>query len=356
LITPTFPPDLETVSGKSKYSFLLPSFDLKLELTPQLIVRLDASRTLTRPQLIALKPTINFGSLRRGSLSGSGGNPDLKPYLSDNFDAGVEWYYAPNSYFAIDGFYKHLTNFIVGGVHQQTVNGLIDPFTGQPAIFNITAQVNGPDANVRGVEIALQHVFGNSGFGFQANATIVDTNRKFPTQDISGNGFAITGLANSANFVGFYDKHGLQFRVAANWRDKYLLQLGQGQGGTFGAEPVYVDKQLQIDASASYDVTPQFTVFGEVTNINNSTYSTHGRFSDQPLDIWSYGRRYTAGVRFHLAAAPPPPPLLPATPPPPPPAPEATQTCPDGSVVVATATCPAPPPPPPPPAAAPERG
>jgi iron complex outermembrane receptor protein len=356
LITPTFPPDLEMVSGKSKYSYLLPSFDLKLELTPQLIVRLDASRTLTRPQLIALKPTINFGSLRRGSLSGSGGNPDLKPYLSDNFDAGVEWYYAPNSYFAIDGFYKHLTNFIVGGVHQQTVNGLIDPFTGQPAIFNITAQVNGPDANVRGVEIALQHVFGNSGFGFQANATIVDTNRKFPTQDISGNGFAITGLANSANFVGFYDKHGFQFRVAANWRDKYLLQLGQGQGGTFGAEPVYVDKQLQIDASASYDVTPQFTVFGEVTNINNSTYSTHGRFSDQPLDIWSYGRRYTAGVRFHLAAAPPPPPLLPVTPPPPPPAPEATQTCPDGSVVLATATCPAPPPPPPPPAAAPERG
>jgi TonB-dependent receptor len=356
LITPTFPPDLETVSGKSKYSFLLPSFDLKLELTPQLIVRLDASRTLTRPQLIALKPTINFGSLRRGSLSGSGGNPDLKPYLSDNFDAGVEWYYAPNSYFAIDGFYKHLTNFIVGGVHQQTVNGLIDPFTGQPAIFNITAQVNGPDANVRGVEIALQHVFGNSGFGFQANATIVDTNRKFPTQDISGNGFAITGLANSANFVGFYDKHGFQFRVAANWRDKYLLQLGQGQGGTFGAEPVHVDKQLQIDASASYDITPQFTLFGEVTNINNSTYSTHGRFSDQPLDIWSYGRRYTAGVRFHLAAAPPPPPPLPVTPPPPPPAPEATQTCPDGSVVVATATCPAPPPPPPPPAAAPERG
>ena len=126
----------------------------------------------------------------------------------------------------------------------------------------------------------------------------------------------------------FYDKHGFQIRVAVNWRGAYLLQLGQGQGGTFGAEPVYVDKQLQVDASASYDVTPQFTVFGEVTNLNNSNYSTHGRFSNQPLDIWNYGRRYTAGVRFHLAPLPPPPP------PPPPsataaaaaPAP-ATQTC-----------------------------
>lgn len=356
LITPTFS-ESQTIIGKSKYSYLLPSVDLKLYVTPNLIVRLDGSRTLTRPQLIALKPTINFGSLRRGSLSGSGGNPDLKPYLSDNFDLGAEWYYAPNSYFAIDAFYKHLRNFIVGGVRQVSFPGLIDPFTNQEAVFNVTGQVNGPKANVRGLEIALQHVFGDSGFGLQANATLVDTNRKFPKQDISGTGFAVTGLANSANVVGFYDKHGLQFRVAANWRDEYLLTLGQTQGGTFGAEPVFVDRQLQIDASASYDVTPNFTVFGEVTNINNSTFSTHGRFSDQPLDIWSYGRRYRAGVRFRLAAAPAPPPPPPPPPAPPPPAsPPATQTCPDGSVTLATEACPVPPPPPAPPAPAPERG
>ena len=110
--------------------------------------------------------------------------------------------------------------------------------------------------------------------------------------------FAITGLAKSANFVGFYDKNGFQIRGALNWRDKYLLQLGQNQGGTFGAEPVYVNSQLQIDASASYDLTRQFTVFGEVTNINNSNYSTHGRYDNQLLDVWSYGRRFTFGVRF----------------------------------------------------------
>src|SRR4029434_9038561 len=108
---------------------------------PDIIVRLDASRTLTRPQLIALKPTINYGSLRLGFLSGSGGNSDVKTSLPDNFDAGVEWYYAPNSYVAINGFYKHLTNFIVGGVHQTTINDVIDPFTGSPARFNITAQL-----------------------------------------------------------------------------------------------------------------------------------------------------------------------------------------------------------------------
>ncbi len=59
-----------------------------------------------------------------------------------------------------------------------------------------------------------------------------------------------------------------------------------------------MDRQLQIDASASYDISRDFTVFGEVTNINNSTYSTHGRFDHQTLDVWSYGRRFTLGARF----------------------------------------------------------
>jgi len=254
---------------------------------------------MTRPALTLLKPNISLGTLRKGSLAASGGNPGLSPYLSDNFDIAGEWYYATNSYFAVNGFLKHLTNFIVGGTSTQTINGVIDPNTNQPAQFQVTGQVNGPDGVVKGVEIALQQVFGTTGFGLSANATLVQTNRNFNTSDISGAAFAITGLANSANLVAFYDKHGFEARVAVNWRDSYLLQLGQGQGGTFGAEPVNVNAQTQIDASTSYQINKQITVFAEATNLNNSTYSTYGRFKNQPLDIYSYGRRFTFGARFH---------------------------------------------------------
>jgi len=283
----------------SNYNFLLPSLDAKLTIMSNLILRLDASRTLTRPGLGSLRPTVNLGTLRVGSLNASGGNPDLKPYLSDNFDAGAEWYYQRNSYFAVNFYLKHITNFIVGGVTQQTINNVIDPSTGKVAIFNVNAQINGPEATVKGVELALQHTFGDSGFGFQANATIPSTNRNFDASNISGTAFTITGLTKSANFVGFYDKHGIQARVSVNWRDEYLSGLGQGQGGTYGAEPVYVNQQLQVDASASYDINKMFTVFVEGSNLNDSTYSTHGRFKNQVLDVWSYGRRFTFGARFH---------------------------------------------------------
>ncbi|WP_062345141.1 TonB-dependent receptor [Novosphingobium sp. CCH12-A3] len=289
----------QLIERSISYNYVLPSLDVKLEVKPNLILRFDASRTLTRPALGDLRPTINLGTLRKGSLAASGGNAGLKPYLADNLDLGVEWYYGSNSYFAVNGFMKFISNFIVGGVSTQTINGVVDPFTNQPAQFQVNSKVNGPDGVVRGVEIAWQQVFGDSGFGFNANATLVNTNRTFNTADISGSAFAITGLANSANLVAFYDKNGLEVRVAGNWRDKYLLGLGQQQGGTFGAEPVNVNRQFQIDASASYQVTKELSVFVEGTNLNNSNYSTYGRFSNMSLDTFNYGRRFVFGARFN---------------------------------------------------------
>jgi len=187
------------------------------------------------------------------------------------------------------------------GTQRQTINNVIDPTTGQPAIYTVSQQINGPKATVKGVELAWQHVFGSSGFGFNANATFVGTNRPYDPKDISLSGFAITGLANSANFVGFYDKHGLEARVALNWRDEYLLQFGQGQNNSaFGAEPTFVNSSLQIDFSASYQITKNISVFAEALNLTNETQSTHGRFDNQLLDVFAYGRRFTAGARFRF--------------------------------------------------------
>jgi iron complex outermembrane recepter protein len=111
----------------------------------------------------------------------------------------------------------------------------------------------------------------------------------------------VTGLANSANLVAFYDKNGFQFRTAVNWRDKYLQAFGQAQNNSaFGAEPTFVNSSLQIDLSTSYQLTERFSLFGEALNITNETVSTHGRFSNQLLDVYAYGRRFTAGARYRF--------------------------------------------------------
>ena len=294
--------DAQPISTKSSYSYFLPSLDMKLELTDKLHLRFDASRTLTRPALNTLTPVLNVGVGQRvGALTATGGNPNLQPYLADNFDLAAEWYYQRNSYASVNFFIKDVSNFVVQGVQRQTINGVIDPTTGAEAVFSVSQRVNGPSAVIKGVELAWQHVFGDSGFGFNANATFVKTNKPYDEDNLSQSGFAVTGLANSANLVAFYDKQGFQFRTAVNWRDKYLQTFGQAQNNSaFGAEPTFVNSSLQIDLSTSYQITERISVFGEALNITNETVSTHGRFSNQLLDVYAYGRRFTAGVRYRF--------------------------------------------------------
>jgi len=129
--------------------------------------------------------------------------------------------------------------------------------------------------------------------------TVVGTNRKYNPLDLTTSGFAVTGLANSANAVVFFEKHGFHARVALNWRDEYLDHFGQQQNNSaFGSEPTYVNANTQVDASTSYDFGKHFSVYAEGQNLNNSTYSTHGRFKEQLLDAISFGPRFTVGARI----------------------------------------------------------
>ncbi|HVW73256.1 MAG TPA: TonB-dependent receptor [Rhizomicrobium sp.] len=288
------------VSGHKDYQSLLPNLDLALGVMDDLQVRFDVSRTLTRPPLSEISPVLMINTGQRvGSLVATGGNPGLMPYFSDNVDMSAEWYYQPNSYMSVDVFNKNVTNFIVAGSTQQTINGAIDPTTGRPAIFTVSTNVNGPTANIYGAEFAIQHVFGDTGFGFQLNGTLVGTDKPYDPHDLSISGFAVTGLADSANLVAFYDKDGFQARVAANWRDSYLDHFGQAQNNSmFGSEPTFVNANTQIDFSTSYDVTPQLNIYLSALNLNDSTYGTRGRFAEQLLDAVDYGRRFTMGFRF----------------------------------------------------------
>jgi iron complex outermembrane receptor protein len=289
------------ISTESNYRYLLPNLDLGLYVTDTLKVRLDASRTLTRAPLSDMTPDLNVPAGQRvGSLTATGGNPTLLPYLSDNLDLGAEWYYAPNSYVSVDAFVKEVTNFVVGGTISQQINGVTLP-GGAPAIFSVTSQVNGPSAEVRGIELAWQYTIGDTGFGFQTNATFVGTNKPYDPNNLSQSGFAVTGLANSYNFIPFYDKYGFQARVAVNHQASFLNSFGQIQNGSqFGIEPTFVNATTYVDFSASYQINRHFNVYFTALNLTDQVYSTHGRFSEQILDVVETGRQFTLGIHAKL--------------------------------------------------------
>ena len=106
------------------YNDVLPSANLKLDLSPDLVARFAASETMTRADYSALAgftnltpptpcPTGVTPSLTGcGIGSGTGGNPDLKPIRSTNLDAGLEWYFAKHSLLSATAFYMDLRNYI----------------------------------------------------------------------------------------------------------------------------------------------------------------------------------------------------------------------------------------------------
>ena len=289
------------LSTESNYRYLLPNLDLSLSLTDSLKVRFDASRTLTRAPLSDMTPDLNIPAGQRvGALNGTGGNPTLLPYLSDNLDFGAEWYYAQNSYVSVDAFVKEVTNFVVGGTVSEPINGTTLP-NGSPAIFSITSQINGPSAEVRGVELAWQYTFGDTGFGFASNATFVSTNKPYDPSNLTVSNFAVPGLANSYNFIPFFDKYGFQVRVAINHQNEYLQSYGQTQNNSQdGIEPTFVNAGTYVDFSTSYDINKHFSVYFEGLNLTDQAYSTHGRFKEQILDVVDTGRLFTLGVRAKL--------------------------------------------------------
>jgi iron complex outermembrane receptor protein len=289
------------VSTKSDYRYLLPNIDLSLGVTDTVKVRIDASRTLTRAPLNDITPDLNVPSGQRvGALTATGGNPTLLPFLSDNLDFGAEWYYAQNSYVSADAFVKEVTNFVVGGTISQQINGVTLP-SGSPAYFSVTSQVNGPSAEVRGIELAWQYSIGDTGFGFQTNATFVSTNKPYDPNDLSVSNFAVTGLANSYNFIPFYEKYGFEARLAINHRAEYLQNYGQTQNGSqFGIEPTFVNAATYVDFSTSYEINKHFNIYFEALNLTDQAYATHGRFKEQVLDVVDTGRLFTLGVHMKL--------------------------------------------------------
>lgn len=287
----------QSIDESSDYDVTLPNVSIKWEFTDDLVFRMAASQTLTRPTLESMSPAVVITTSRQGGdLRSFSGNASLRPFKSDNFDLSAEWYYGDASYASVGYFKKEVSNFIVNGQSQitftdSTGNPVIDPSTGEVASFTNTLPSNGEDASVDGFEIAWQHTF-ESGFGFITNATYVDSDADLNPDDIN-QVFALTGLSDSLNLVGFYENGPFQIRLAWNWRDEFVQSLTQVQGNG----PTIVEDYEQLDLSGSYDITDNLTIFFEGINLTEEFVHKRGRYSNHLLLAEDSGRRYALGIR-----------------------------------------------------------
>lgn len=296
------------IVGSSDYSNLLPSLNIKLDLQDDMILRFSTYDSLTRPTMSQLSPATTFNEPRRQNLTAQGGNPELKPFTSENWDISYEWYYGDASFFTFAVFNKDVADYIITstGIESYTMTDRVGPdflcstnnspqcadanvteiaeLNGSQEDYTVSRPRNSESGTVSGYEIALTHVFDN-GFGFIANATVVDST--------SSEGFALEGLGDSQNLVAFYEAESWQARIAFNNRESFLRLVDNG----FNGEPVNTETYGQWDISGSYDINENFTVFFEGINITEEELVQYGRFANQTYNIEDNGSRYAIGVR-----------------------------------------------------------
>lgn len=294
--------------------------------------------------------TLNAGT----TVQATGQNPQLKPLESKNIDVSLEWYFDDASYASVGLFEKRVVNFtgteittqtfdardqtsgpralaardeledLGANVDNQNLYAMMqiidnpdqDPSDFSPALvtdyndqdgyefitpnandplmeYEFSTTINNRDAKLYGAEFAVQHFFGDTGFGAQANYTIVKGDVKFDNLDLTSDQFALLGLSDTANLVLMYENFGFETRLAYNWRDEFLNQTGWGSNN-----PGYVEAHSQLDLNVTYNVTDNLAVSFEGINLTGEDRREHGRNEDMLIFYDDLGARYQLGARY----------------------------------------------------------
>jgi TonB-dependent receptor len=311
------------VFEEQEFTDYLPNASIRFRFTPQIQLRLSATQTRTRPTFAQLNPSVDVGApvpdtgpggggtlIRRGS----GGNPFLEPFTSDNYDASLEYYFSRTGFAAVTIFRRDLQGFI----QNQTVRRE-DPTLG---LIEVTAPVNARGGRIDGLEAQVSTFFDFEflpdflrNFGFQANYTYLDDEVEIENPAARGtfiNDRIISpgagGLSkHTFNLTGLYEGGPFSARLTYNKRSNYLDrrdERGDEEGGFYRE---IANPAGRLDFSVNYTVNDNATIFFDATNLTGDPFEVNfssARGGAPRADYVRFLRyeeqTFSLGLRFRL--------------------------------------------------------
>lgn len=297
-----------TRTVKNSYLNVLPGLTLRYNVTPDFVLRAAATTSLARPNYYTLSPYVNTVL---DDYAVDAGNPDLKASYAWNFDLMGEYYFKSVGILSGGLFYKSISNFIyqfrdesfTTAKFAQQFPDLPNPVP-QGENWTLTQSRNGENVKVYGFEVALQRQLdflpGNflKGFGVYANYTFTksSTNGIYNEDGELRKGIALPGSApHMLNASLSWENKKFSARVSLNYAAAYIDELG---GNDF--EDRFYDKQLFVDANASYTIVKWLRVFAEVNNITNQPLRYYQGESSRTMQMEYYRQRLNLGLKFDL--------------------------------------------------------
>ena len=280
------PPIIDPVDVSNSYTDWLPNANVNIHFSPQWTLRLAATKTRLRPQFEQLNPSFsltppNFScnpQFTHCARTGSGGNPDLDPLKSNNYDASLEYYFSRTGFASVAAFRRDMRGFIV---NRTVTLDEPDPQTGFDV--ELTAPVNTSKGRIQGFEAQVSTFFDWNwmpewarGFGAQANVTYLD-----PEIDLSFAGqdrrTRIPDVSKwTYNLVAMYEAHGMTARLSYNRRSSFPEgPITDEAGGGNGAIRQGRGRPIsRLDWSSSYAFNDNVTVFFDWTNLLEKPYQS----------------------------------------------------------------------------------
>ncbi len=283
----TYDPDLETISentSETDYTKVFPMVHARYRLTPNTNIRAAFTTALARPNFYDMVPYIIIDDENREI-----GNPDLKPTTSMNYDVMIEHYDRTIGIISVGAFYKSIENPIFTYTFDNEFGGE----TEQPG--------NGQAGSISGVEIAVQRQlkflpFPLDGIGVYGNYTYTSSDATLP----EGREAQFPGQPDHVyNLALSYEKRGFSGQISLNYHDKFVTEFGSDSEDSPDSDE-WIDKHLQIDFSASYQITPSFNVFLELVNITNEPLRAFRGYTERPIQMEYYKPWSRLGVRYSL--------------------------------------------------------
>ncbi|CCQ11730.1 N-acetylglucosamine-regulated TonB-dependent outer membrane receptor [Pseudoalteromonas luteoviolacea B = ATCC 29581] len=287
-LTPT---TLEWTTESRSYTEILPSFNLAYDYADDQIIRLSVARVMARPNFFDISPITAPGDLGETNPTAQAGNPLLDPQVANQFDVAYEYYFGEASLLAATFFFKDIESYQVAGTTSQD---FYDQETEQWVPVTVTRPENGPGGTTVGLELTLQHDFGN-GYGVSANYTFTDAkNDGDRIETKAGSGLVMGASDHMVNASAYYENEDFSARIMYNYRTEWY------KGLHWSGSEVWNDAFGQLDFSTTYNVTDNIAVTFEGVNLTDEEIVEYNTDKARVMSLYQNGRRFVVGANFRF--------------------------------------------------------
>lgn len=285
------------VSSRGNSLDLLPNVNAIVHFTPKLQLRLAYTHDVGRPGVGDLNPQVYLDLQNSSRPTGRGGNARLGPVTTTKYDASLEWYFGSTG----------LASVAVWQWNQQGYSARRSVLEILPESPTTPVLVERPYAlgqgRHRGIEGQVTTFFTFlpgilKSFGASVNGTLNITRQAAPNFDRDGNMTFVYGPYYGVskyvyNLTGFFERGGLNVRVAYNWRSRYQRWLSS----TNPYQNEFYQPIERLDASINYDITKNLTVALEGSNLTQSGNRSFWGTYELPQDVRYFSRNFSFSVR-----------------------------------------------------------